>query len=87
MISNVKRLTNSKAIQSEIILENDTHSALEYTTFAPTQILRSCREQRPSSKVGLDSSATGEVESLLHGGDVILFNFALKYVIFSLHLK
>jgi hypothetical protein len=45
----------------------NTRSAREYTIFAPAQLLRIWREQRPSNKDDLDSNVTGDVsESLLY---------------------
>jgi hypothetical protein len=46
----------------------NTRSAREYTMFAPAQLLRNWREQRPSNKGDLDSSVTGRMgESLTRG--------------------
>jgi hypothetical protein len=39
-----------------------THSASEYTIFAPAQLLRNWREQRPSNEDNLDSTVTREAE-------------------------
>jgi hypothetical protein len=48
--------------------------------FAPAQLLRIWREQRPSNQGDLDSSATWE--TLLHGGGSASdFSFVPQYVI------
>jgi hypothetical protein len=46
----------------------NTRSAREYTMFAPAQLLRKRFEQRPSKQDDLDSSFTGKVGRVLHGG-------------------
>jgi hypothetical protein len=39
----------------------NTHSAREYATFAPAQLLRNWCEQRPSNKGHVDSEVTGSL--------------------------
>lgn len=52
------------------VFENErTLSTREYAMFAPAQVLRKWREQRPSNQGEVHSSVTGGGwESLLHGG-------------------
>jgi hypothetical protein len=54
----------------DAIVRMNTRSGREYTMFAPAQLLRNWREQRPSSQGDLISNVTGEVGKvyLLHGG-------------------
>jgi hypothetical protein len=60
----------------------NTRSALEYTMFAPAQLSRNWREQRPSKKGDLGSIVTGEVGSQLHGDRPASdFIFVPSYVI------
>jgi hypothetical protein len=48
----------------------------KYIMFAPAQLLRTWREQRPSNKSDLDSSATGEVGKVYYMGvDLLLISF------------
>jgi hypothetical protein len=54
----------------------NTRSDHEYTMFAPAQLLRSWREQRPSSQCDLDSSVTGVVGRVYYTGvDPLLISF------------
>jgi hypothetical protein len=48
-------------LQCEVQLGINSRSAPEYVMFAPPQLLRNYREQRPSSQGDLKSSATGKV--------------------------
>jgi hypothetical protein len=44
--------------------------------FAPAQLLRNLREQRPSNQGGLDSSVTGEIGRVYYMGvDLLLMQF------------
>jgi hypothetical protein len=67
-----------------------TISALEYTIFAPAQLLRNWRPQRPSYKCASGSSFTrgdmdGQLRGNKHVSDYIL---APQYmIIFVLHLN
>jgi hypothetical protein len=49
----------------------NTRSAREYTMFAPAQLLRNWRDQRPSNQGVLDLNFTGGGgwKSLLNGGE------------------
>jgi hypothetical protein len=54
----------------------NTHSALEYTMFAPAQLLRNWHEQQPSNKADLDSTVMGSLgESITWGVDLLLISF------------
>jgi hypothetical protein len=45
----------------------NTRFACEYIVFATAQLLSNWCEQRPSSKIYVDSCITGEIESLTYG--------------------
>jgi hypothetical protein len=52
------------------------HSAHEYTTFAPAQLLHNWHEQQPSNQGNLDLSVMGEVERIYYMGmDLLLISF------------
>jgi hypothetical protein len=53
----------------------NTPSARECTMFAPAQLLRNWREQRPSNQGDFDTSIMGEVETVLLHGDETDFIF------------
>jgi hypothetical protein len=54
----------------------NTRSAREYTMFAPAQLLRNWREQRPSNQGDLDSSVTGETGTAFYTGvNLLLIEF------------
>jgi hypothetical protein len=57
----VKSLTNrSKRFRWTVMFEMNTLFALEYTMFAPTDLLRNWHEHRPSNQDDLDWSVMGE---------------------------
>jgi hypothetical protein len=70
-ISIAKCFTNSnQRFRYEIMFENETRSTRDYTMFAPAQVLRNWREQRPSNKGDLDSSIAWEVGKVYYTGGV-----------------
>jgi hypothetical protein len=58
----------------------NTRSVREYTAmFAPTQLLRNWREQRPSNKSDIDSSVMWEVGRVYYTGvDLLLISFLYR---------
>jgi hypothetical protein len=68
----------------------NTHSAREYTMFAPAQFLRNWREQRPSNQDALGSSVMRQIGRFYHAGggrasDFIFMSFFMSIV--GLHFK
>jgi hypothetical protein len=56
-------------------LKHNTRSAREYTTFAPAQLLRNWREQRPSNRGDIDSTVTVEIGRVYYTGvDLLLIS-------------
>jgi hypothetical protein len=59
----------------------NTRSAREYTMFAPAQLLRNWREQRPSNNGDLDSRVAGEIGIVYYTGvDLLLVSFLYRSV-------
>jgi hypothetical protein len=57
----------------------NARSAREHTMFAPAQLLRNWREQRPSNKGDLGSSVTREIRKIYYAGvDLILISILFR---------
>jgi hypothetical protein len=64
-----KCFTNSiKKFRREVTSEMSKRSARKYTTFANKQLLRNCREQRPSNYSGLDWNVTAGAGRVYYNG-------------------